>query len=121
MIPSWSLRFFNLLGLVTFQFSQPLQRDGGNGGSVTLEMNREDSTCSNSNLTIDTAGKSGLKVLHDWLRLVKRESVAVRIVLVVALSFARYCSIRVGAEGLSTNRKQGLRENIPGGGKPAQL
>ncbi|CAM9330153.1 unnamed protein product [Ectocarpus sp. 12 AP-2014] len=45
-------------GLVTFQFSQPLQRDGGNGGSVTLEMNREDSSCSNSNLTFYTAGSN---------------------------------------------------------------
>ncbi|CBN80263.1 Hypothetical leucine rich repeat protein [Ectocarpus siliculosus] len=54
-------------GLVTFQFSQPLQRDGGNGGSVTFEMNREDSSCSNSNLTIDTAGgnREG-GVLPSW-------------------------------------------------------
>lgn len=44
--------------MVTFKFSQPLQRDGSNGrGSVTLEMNREGSSCSNSNLTIETAGK----------------------------------------------------------------
>ncbi|CAM9610388.1 unnamed protein product, partial [Ectocarpus sp. 13 AM-2016] len=54
-------------GLVTFQFSQPLQRDGGNGGSVTLEMNREDSSCSNSNLTIHTAGSNREGgVLTSW-------------------------------------------------------
>ncbi|CAM9147172.1 unnamed protein product [Ectocarpus sp. 12 AP-2014] len=54
-------------GLVTFQFSQPLQRDGGNGGSVTLEMNREDSSCSNSNLTIGTVGSNREGgVLTSW-------------------------------------------------------